>query len=131
MSRRTGVELKDTGVRDENGIEPIPSFSSPAKPAFQQNGITHNITDSADDSMDIAESKAYMWCDVSQHVQSLISYFHRYNTRTFRISQKYTKRQDQPSATCNFSYQNASQLITQKVHAWICGTNVFTLTEPK
>ncbi len=58
MSRRTGVELKDTGVRDENGIEPIPSFSSPAKPAFQSNGISHDITDSADDSMDIVESRA-------------------------------------------------------------------------
>ncbi|CAD6581112.1 MAG: hypothetical protein ASARMPREDX12_000362 [Alectoria sarmentosa] len=54
--RRTGVELKDTGVRDENGIEPIPSFSSPAKPAFQPNGISHDVTDSADDSMDIVES---------------------------------------------------------------------------
>ena len=59
MSRRTGVELKDTGVRDENGIEPIPSFSSPAKSAFQSNGITHDVTDSADDSMDIVESKTY------------------------------------------------------------------------
>lgn len=59
MSRRTGVELKDTGIRDENGIEPIPSFSSPAKSAFQPNGISHDVTTSADESMDIVESKAY------------------------------------------------------------------------
>ena len=58
MSRRTGVELKDTGVRDENGIEPIPSFSSPVKSAFPPNGIQHDVTDSAEDSMDIVESKA-------------------------------------------------------------------------
>ncbi|KAF6237993.1 hypothetical protein HO173_004194 [Letharia columbiana] len=54
--RRTGVELKDTGVRDENGMEPIPSFSSPAKSVFHPNGISHDVTDSADDSMDIVES---------------------------------------------------------------------------
>ena len=59
--RRTGVELKDTGVRDEHGIEPIPSFSSPAKPALQANGISHDVTNSADDSMDIVESKAFTY----------------------------------------------------------------------
>lgn len=53
--RRTGVELKDTGVRDENGIEPIPSFSSPIK-ALQSSGISNDMTNPADDSMDIAES---------------------------------------------------------------------------
>ena len=60
-SRRTGVELKDTGVRDEHGIEPIPSFSSPAKPALQTNGISHDVTNSADDSMDIVESEAFTY----------------------------------------------------------------------
>ena len=59
MYRRTGVELKDTGVRDENGMEPIPSFSSPARPALQPNRTSYDITDSADDSMDIVESEAY------------------------------------------------------------------------
>lgn len=59
MSRRTGVELKDTGVRDENGMEPIPSFSSPVKSVLKPNGISHDITDSVDETMDIVESKAY------------------------------------------------------------------------
>ena len=59
INRRTGVELKDTGVRDENGIEPIPSFSSPVKSAFQPNGISHDVTEFADDSMEIVESMAY------------------------------------------------------------------------
>lgn len=55
--RRTGAELKDPGVRDENGMEPVPSFSSPAKPMFQPNGITQDVTYSADDSMDIDQSE--------------------------------------------------------------------------
>lgn len=55
--RRTGAELKDTGIRDENGLEPIPAFSSPAKSAIQPNGIIHDATYSADDSMDIDQSK--------------------------------------------------------------------------
>lgn len=55
--RRTGAELKDTGARDENGLEPIPSFSSPANPALQPNGITLDATYSADDSMDIDQSE--------------------------------------------------------------------------
>ena len=60
LSRRTGVELKDTGVRDENGMEPIPSFSSPVKPAMQSTGISNDMTNSVDDSMDIVESKTCM-----------------------------------------------------------------------
>lgn len=40
-------------------MEPIPSFSSPAKSVFHPNGISHDVTDSADDSMDIVESKPY------------------------------------------------------------------------
>ena len=55
--RKTGVELKDTGVRDEHGLEPMPSFSSPVKAAFQPNGINHDVTYTADDTMDIGESK--------------------------------------------------------------------------
>lgn len=112
MSRRTGVELKDTGVRDENGIEPIPSFSSPVKAAIQPNGISHDATQSADDSMDIVESKAHRYQSTCQYIQSLISYWHRYHTGAVRTGQEYSKRQDQPSATCDFPHQNTSQLIT-------------------
>ncbi|KAL2041617.1 hypothetical protein N7G274_005401 [Stereocaulon virgatum] len=54
--RRTGTELADTGVRDENGLEPIPSFSSPAKSLHQYNGVAPETTYSADDSMDIDQS---------------------------------------------------------------------------
>ena len=49
--------MKDTGVRDENGFEPIPSFSSPAKTLLQPNGFSHDATNSAEDSMDIDQSE--------------------------------------------------------------------------
>lgn len=111
MSRRTGVELKDTGVRDENGIEPIPSFSSPVKAAIQPNGTSHDVTESADDSMDIVESKEHEYKATCQYVHSLISYY-RYDTGAVRTGQEYSKRQDQPTAPCNFSHQDTSQLIT-------------------
>ncbi len=55
--RRTGTTLEDTGVRDENGFEPIPSFSSPAKSLFQPTGVTHDATNSAEDSMEIDHSE--------------------------------------------------------------------------
>ena len=62
MARRTGIELKDTGIRDEHGMEPIPSFSSPEKGVANTNGVAHEeITYSAtytgDDSMDIDQSQ--------------------------------------------------------------------------
>ena len=60
-ARRTGVQLKDTGVRDENGLEPLPSFSSPQKGAPTTNGVVHEDdtytgTYTADDSMDVDQS---------------------------------------------------------------------------
>ena len=55
--RRTGATLKDNGVRDENGFEPMPSFSSPAKSLLQPNGFSHDATNSAEDSMDIDQSE--------------------------------------------------------------------------
>ena len=61
VSRRTGVTLEDTGVRDEYGMEPIPSFSSPqkldavAEDGFQQD--TYNATYAPDDSMEMAQSE--------------------------------------------------------------------------
>lgn len=59
MSRRTGAQLKDTGIRDEHGMEPIPSFSSPEKGAPRTNGVVHEeeitvtATYTADDSMEV------------------------------------------------------------------------------
>lgn len=91
--RRTGVELKDTGIRDENGIEPIPSFSSPAKSGLQPKGITHDATYSADDSMDIDQSKAlpklYLFVDRLLRILS-----RRYITGAYRRFEKRSQRQD-------------------------------------
>ncbi|KAG8526357.1 uncharacterized protein KY384_000350 [Bacidia gigantensis] len=59
--RKTGATLPDTGIRDEHGMEPIPSFSSPEKAPTQSNGIHHGDEDNtrtftADDSMEMVES---------------------------------------------------------------------------
>ncbi|KAH0551706.1 hypothetical protein GP486_007078, partial [Trichoglossum hirsutum] len=59
--RRTGVTLKDTGVRDEHGLEPIEGiFSSPAKspgksPA-RSNGPARNSTITTEEEMEIGNS---------------------------------------------------------------------------
>lgn len=59
--RRTGVTLEDTGVRDEHGMEPIPSFSSPQKlDAIVEDGDhqdANTATYTADDSMEMAQSR--------------------------------------------------------------------------
>lgn len=52
--RKTGVTLKDTGVRDEHGMQPLEDiFSSPEKES--QNGVDED--DSEDEPMDIDESE--------------------------------------------------------------------------
>lgn len=56
--RKTGVSLKDTGVRDEHGMQPLDDvFSSPDKES--QNGVDEYNEDdeSEEEPMDIDESK--------------------------------------------------------------------------
>lgn len=55
--RRTGITLKDTGIRDEYGLEPVSGiFSSPvAEPSPQRNTENGNTTLGSDD-MVLAES---------------------------------------------------------------------------
>ena len=56
-ARKTGITLRDTGVRDEHGLEPIDGiFSSPEKAAPRENGVTQYSTIIEDDSMDIGSS---------------------------------------------------------------------------
>lgn len=51
------MTLKDTGIRDEHGLEPIDGiFSSPEKSPVKQNGFTQQATIIEDDSMDIGSS---------------------------------------------------------------------------
>ena len=47
-------------------MEPIPSFSSPVKPAMQSTDTSNEITQSADETMDIVESKLAVWEEVYQ-----------------------------------------------------------------
>ena len=56
--RKTGAILKDTGVRDEHGLEPIDGiFSSPEKSPARRNGVRHDATILEDETMDLGESK--------------------------------------------------------------------------
>ena len=58
--RRTGVTLEDTGIRDENGMEPLPSFSSPQKlETAMEDGIQQMVSYTADDSMEMAQSELH------------------------------------------------------------------------
>ncbi|KAI9776978.1 MAG: hypothetical protein M1839_009122 [Geoglossum umbratile] len=61
--RRTGVTLKDTGIRDEYGLEPIDGiFSSPAKSPEKSptrgNGAAKNSTITTEEEMEIGNSTA-------------------------------------------------------------------------
>ncbi|KAL6720137.1 mitotic fidelity of chromosome transmission-related protein [Lecanora helva] len=66
VGRRTGATLKDTGVRDEHGFEPIPSFSSPTKSLFQSDGLVNDATNSAEDSMEIDQTTIEELTDILQ-----------------------------------------------------------------
>ena len=55
--RKTGITLKDSGVRDEHGLEPLDGiFSSPEKASPKHNGVMQYSTILEDDSMDIGSS---------------------------------------------------------------------------
>ena len=57
MRRKTGTILKDTGIRDENGMEPLDGiFSSPEKSLPKRNGVKHDPTITEDETMDVGES---------------------------------------------------------------------------
>ena len=56
-SRKTGITLRDTGRRDEYGMEAISGiFSSPEKPSPRQSARKTGGTASGSESMDIQES---------------------------------------------------------------------------
>ncbi len=50
--------MKDSGVRDEHGLELVDGlFSSPEKPSQGTNGTTNNTTISSEEDMDLGDSK--------------------------------------------------------------------------
>jgi centromere protein C len=64
MTRKTGLTLADTGIRDENGLEPMDHlFSSPEKSTkakkLNGTGRNANATISSEEDMDLAESERY------------------------------------------------------------------------
>ena len=57
--RKTGITLKDSGIRDEHGLEPIDGlFSSPEKSPAKQNGNGHQSTIMEEEYIGIGHSKA-------------------------------------------------------------------------
>jgi centromere protein C len=70
LARKTGIEVPDTGVRDEHGLETLDHlFSSPEKPArspakeaaFKTNGFSRNVdaTLSSESDMEMGESMSW------------------------------------------------------------------------
>ena len=119
--RRTGLTLKDTGVRDENGFEPVPTFSSPAKSLSQPNGTTHDATNSADDTMDIDQSEIKSEESLTFAKERLTnpSSHSRHCTRTCSNSPAYPDRQDQSATARDIPDQNSSEFITPTFYAAI------------
>lgn len=59
--RKTGITLKDTGIRDEHGMEPLEGvFSSPEKsPAKRSSSSRRDATITTSEEMDIDESACH------------------------------------------------------------------------
>lgn len=70
--------LKDTGIRDENGMEPLDNlFSSPEKSPLKRNfhGENANLTLSTSEDMDVAQS-TYIYALCLEHrVGELVAHF--------------------------------------------------------
>ena len=97
LRRKTGVTLKDNGVRDEHGLEPIDGiFSSPEKdsPVKKVNGAGNGNGNSTltDGEMEIGESARCLSFD---RKTVLIKPTYRYNSRAHRCA----KCSETPSAT--------------------------------
>ncbi|KAI9815723.1 MAG: hypothetical protein M1827_002119 [Pycnora praestabilis] len=57
QGRKTGITVKDTGVRDENGLEVVDGlFSSPEKSPVKHNGVTNNTTVTSEEDMDFGQT---------------------------------------------------------------------------
>ena len=58
VSSKTGIVLKDTGIRDEHGMEPLDAlFSSPRKEASEEENVSGD--DGSGEDMDITTSTAF------------------------------------------------------------------------
>jgi centromere protein C len=59
--RKTGITLKDTGVRDEHGLEPVSGIFSSSPAISVQHNLDHALEDE-DDEMDVEESR---WTEIT------------------------------------------------------------------
>ena len=82
------MTLKDTGLRDEYGLEPMDGiFSSPEKSPVKMNGMNHQSTIQEEEDMVLGESMSRAAQYSHTRVQHLAdSLTHRYNPRTHRNS---------------------------------------------
>ena len=66
FNRKTGITVKDTGFRDEDGLELVEGlFSSPEKSSRRSNGITNNTTISSEEDMELVDSTLHQGTAVS------------------------------------------------------------------
>lgn len=59
LVRKTGITVKDTGARDEDGLELVDGlFSSPEKSSRRTNGVSNNnnTTLSSEEDMELVDS---------------------------------------------------------------------------
>ncbi len=75
-TRKTGITVKDTGIRDEHGFEVIDGiFSSPEKPSPKKRGITNNTTITSEEDMEIGQSRYHYAKSTANHCCSLPFHF--------------------------------------------------------
>jgi centromere protein C len=56
LIRKTGITLKDTGVRDEHGLEPVSGIFSSSPAISVQHNLNHALEDEDEDDMNVQES---------------------------------------------------------------------------
>jgi hypothetical protein len=57
LTRKTGITLKDTGVRDEHGLEPVSGIFSSSPAISVQHNLNHALEDEGEDDMEMQESR--------------------------------------------------------------------------
>jgi hypothetical protein len=107
MHRKTGIEVPDTGIRDENGLEPMDHlFSSPEKEreATARKAIgarNMNATISSEEDMDVDESRSLLDKIQTINIDSTI----RHHPRTQRCPHRETtSKWPTASPACNVPY---------------------------
>lgn len=108
VGRKTGITLKDTGIRDEHGLEPVSGiFSSPG--SAQQNGSKATSSDAMDVQTSAFDSK------IATREDILTDCAHR-----FRAG-----RSDNLESTKNTAVPTSTPIDSQAYKHWITPAHVF------